>query len=394
MANVLSARRWPPFVRAWRGFSLTLLALAVTPLPALAQNRDYSTYDMFGAISPEIVAVAFAQPYGRALAARFATALTASADKKCLKTKGIAIAKVRDRARAMLLERGAYLIERASAMLDRVAFKDYLRARIGSEGVAEFERMPNDPVVQAYLNADEPAKLVYIAIYVVENIRRYTMLARIELARPISPWERSFPSLDKLDPTDKIDRTLKQMIEGDKTGVLARYFEMTVMAQKPHRDATHGDSHEVRPRRTAGSPRQGQHRPPRGVRRPLRRAALVFDFSPKARRRQGAPAAAQSGRLFGRADQHLCGPGAIELRFGLALNVAHARDIRGIVFADHATTIHGPIATDPADIVEFETGAIRFSTAVSSSCVSGVSKARSTMTRGMAGSPVCQTLSK
>ena len=64
------------------------------------------------------------------------------------------------------------------------------------------------------------------------------MLARIELARPISPWETSFPSLDKLDPTDKIDRTLKQMIESDKTGVLARYFEMTVMAQMPYRDAS------------------------------------------------------------------------------------------------------------------------------------------------------------
>jgi hypothetical protein len=217
---------------------VTLLALAVAPLPALAQNRDYSTYDMFGAIRPEIVAAAFAQPYGRALAAQFATALTASADKKCLKTKGIATAQLRDRARGMLLERGAYLIERASAMLDRVAFKDKLRARIGGEGVAAFERMPNDPVVQAYLKADEPAKLAYIANYVVENIRRYTMIARIELARPISPWEKSFPSLDKLDPTDKIDRTLKQMIERDKTGVLARYFEMTVMAQKPHRDAS------------------------------------------------------------------------------------------------------------------------------------------------------------
>ncbi len=242
MGNVLFVQRCPPLMRAWLCFSVTLLALAVTLLPALAQSRDYSTYDMFGAIRPEIVAAAFAQPYGRALAAQFATALTASADKRCLKTKGIAVAQLRNRARHMLLERGAYLIERASAMPDRVAFKDYLRARIGGEGVAEFERMPNDPVVQAYLKADEPAKLVFIANYVVENIRRYTMIARIELARPISPWERSFPSLDKLDPTDEIDRTLKQMVESDKTGVLARYLEMSVMAQNPHRDAISMDT--------------------------------------------------------------------------------------------------------------------------------------------------------
>jgi hypothetical protein len=214
-----------------------LLALAATPIPALAQSRDYATYDMFGAIRPEIVAAAFAQPYGRELAAQFATALAASTDKRCLKTKGIAIAKLQDRARDMLLKRGVYMIERLSAMPDRVAFKDYLRARIGGEGVAEFERMPNDPVVQAYLTADEPAKLVFIANYVVENIRRYTMIARIELAQSISPWEGSIPSLDKLDPTDDIDRTLKQMVESDQTGVLARYLEMTEMAQKPYRDA-------------------------------------------------------------------------------------------------------------------------------------------------------------
>jgi|GEM_PF-3372449 len=237
MGNVLFVQRCPPSVRAWLCFSVTLLALAVTPLPALAQNRDYSPYDMFGAIRPGMVAAAFAQPYGRALAAQFATALTASADKRCLKTKGIAVARLRDRARGMLLERGAYLIERASAMPDRVAFKDNLRARIGSEGVAEFERMPNDPVVQAYLKADEPAKFAFIAAYVVENIRRYTMIARIELARPISPWEKSLPSLDKLDPTEKIDRTLKQMVERDKKGVLARYLEITAIAYEPYRDA-------------------------------------------------------------------------------------------------------------------------------------------------------------
>jgi hypothetical protein len=113
---------------------------------------------------------------------------------------------------------------------------------IGSEGVAEFERMPNDPVLQAYLNADEPAKLVYIANYVVENIPRYTMIARIEVARPISPWERSFPSLDKLDPTDKIDRTLKQMVERDKKGVLARYLEITAIGYEPYRDAINMDT--------------------------------------------------------------------------------------------------------------------------------------------------------
>jgi hypothetical protein len=145
MGNVLFEQRWPPLVRAWRCLAVTLLALAVTLLSALAQrknelgcgalsmraafppplagegqgrgrpsagvcgapSRDYSTYDMFGAIRPEMVAAAFAQPYGRALAAQFATALTASADKRCLKTKGIALAWLRDRARGMLLERGA-----------------------------------------------------------------------------------------------------------------------------------------------------------------------------------------------------------------------------------------------------------------------------------------------
>ena len=130
-------------------------------------------------------------------------------------TKGIAIASCGIAPAACCWSGVAYLIERASAMLDRWHSRITLRASIGAEGVAEFVLCPP---IRSCRPSSKPTnrQIVYIANYVVENIRRYTMIARIEMARPISPWEKSFPSARQIDPTDKIDRSLKQMIEGTK----------------------------------------------------------------------------------------------------------------------------------------------------------------------------------
>jgi hypothetical protein len=129
------------------------------------------------------------------------------------------------------------MLERLISMTDRAAFKSYLRARIGSEGVAELERLRTDPAVRAYRAVDEPAELAFIAAYIVENIDRYTRISRITLARPISPMAADIASIQNADPTDKIDAQLKEMVANDKSGALARYVEITALAQKPFRDA-------------------------------------------------------------------------------------------------------------------------------------------------------------
>jgi hypothetical protein len=187
------------------------------------------------------VAAAFAQPYGRAIAAEFSAALAETADPDCLKTKRFTKDQVPDRALAMLQKRGAYMLERADAMTDQARFKSFLRARIGANGMTEVERLRNDPLVRAYLAVDEPARLAYVAVAIVEQIQRYAMISRIKFARPFSPLDSDIPAIDKLDPIDKVDGTLKEMVANDKTGTLVRYLELVAMADKPLRDAINMD---------------------------------------------------------------------------------------------------------------------------------------------------------
>ncbi len=216
---------------------LVTLCIAAAPQTATAQSRDYSTYGVFDVVPSDLVAKAFAQPYGRALATQFSDALVEIADPACLKTKGLTSEKLADRARALLLERGVYMLQRTETFLDRAAFKSYLQARLGRDGVAEFERLHTDPAVKAYLAADEPAKLAFFAEYVLENVRRYVMITRVAVKRPFTPLEAPIPSIEALNPTPQVNAKLKEMRANDMSGALARYREMTAMAQKPYRDA-------------------------------------------------------------------------------------------------------------------------------------------------------------
>lgn len=215
---------------------LVALGLAGAPQSANAQGRNFSSF-FLEVVPAKFVAAAFEQPYGRAVAAQFSAALIDSADPACLKAKAITTQQIADRARSMLTQRGAYVLERAAAMNDRAKFKSYLKARIGKDGVAELERLRNDPDVKAYRAVDEPAEHAFIAAYIVENIANYAMINRVELAKPISPIASDIASINAVDPTEKIDEKLKEMVANDKSGKLARYLEMFEMAQKPFADA-------------------------------------------------------------------------------------------------------------------------------------------------------------
>ena len=219
---------------------LIVLGGTVVPYLAMAQDRlprSLSSYVFQNEAPSKLLAAAFGQPYGRAIVAEFAAAVAETADPACLKAKRIAKEQLADRARLMLLERGAYLLEQADSMIDQAAFKTNLRARIGADGVAEVERFRYDPLVQGYLVVDEPARLAYFATYVVENVQRYARIMRIAFARPFSPIDSDIPALDKLDPTEKVDAALKEMVAHDTSGTLARYLELVLIAQKPYLDA-------------------------------------------------------------------------------------------------------------------------------------------------------------
>jgi hypothetical protein len=226
-------------IRALRLPLMTMLSVAASQL-AIAQSRDFSPY-FLEVIPSKFVAAALAQPYGQEVVTQFTAALSDSADPACLRSKAIAKEHLAGRARTLLLERGVYMLERLVSTIDRAAYKSYLHAWIGSEGVAEFERLRTDPAVRAYVTADEPAELAFIAQYIVENIQRYAMIMRISFARPFSPVSSDIPSLDNLDPTDKVNAVLKKIIADDTSGAVRRYSEMEVIALKPFRDAANMD---------------------------------------------------------------------------------------------------------------------------------------------------------
>jgi hypothetical protein len=211
--------------------TMTALALAA---PASAQGDLLYFLDM---VPAKIVPAAFEQPFGRALMTEFVSVMADSADPGCLKTKRITKDKVAERARPILLRRGTYLVRNLIGTIDKPTFRTYLRARLGADGVADFERLPNDPAVREYRAAEEPARLAYIATYILETMDRYATIQRIKLARGISPLNMTNQSILGADPTDKIKARLVEMVAADKSGVVARYAEMTTMAQKPLDDA-------------------------------------------------------------------------------------------------------------------------------------------------------------
>jgi hypothetical protein len=254
-----------PSVKSWisplRAFLLPLLVVlggGTTPQLAIAQSRNFSTY-FLDVVPSKFVAAALAQPYGQAVVMQFAAALNDSADPACLRAKSMTTEQLTARARAMLLERGTYMLERLISMTDRAAFKNYLRARIGSEGVTELERLRANPDVRAYRAVDEPAQLAFIAAYIVENIDRFMRINRIKLARPISPMASDIASIQSADPTDKIDARLKEMVANDKSGAVARYVEITAFAQKPFADAADMNvAKKFGPGQLMARPRKGQ----------------------------------------------------------------------------------------------------------------------------------------
>jgi hypothetical protein len=222
--------------------ALAMLALVwVIPTigPAAAQGGWPSYVADF--VPATVVPAALAQPYGRAFVAEFAQVLAESVDPECRAARGITPEQVAERGRALAVQRGIYLWDRMMGTIDRAAYRSYLRARIGTEGVAEFERLRDEPQVRAYLAAEEPARHALIVVYIFETMERHNTLRRIKLVRGISPYTTSDRSLMDADPTEQVEATLERMVASDTSGVLLRYQEMAAAARKPLNDAVDND---------------------------------------------------------------------------------------------------------------------------------------------------------
>jgi hypothetical protein len=224
--------------------ALSLAVLAVVwMIPALKPSAAQGGLPTYVAdiVPATDIPAAFAEPYGRAFAAEFANVLAESANAECLAARGITKEQLADRARAIAVRRGIYLWDRLVGSIDRAAYKSYLRARIGTEAVAELERLRDDPKVRAYNAVERPARDAYIVSYIFETMERHYMINRIKLVRGISPYSTNDRALIDADPTEKVQAKLKEMIASDTSGVLSRYQEMTAAARKPFSDSIDND---------------------------------------------------------------------------------------------------------------------------------------------------------
>jgi hypothetical protein len=219
---------------------LVMLSVATVPRSTIAQSTPRGgplPLSFLDIVPAEFVSAAFAQPYGRALVTEFAVILGDSANPECLKAKGITKEKLSDSARTILPQRGTFLLKRLIGTIDQATFKTYAPARIGRDGLAEIKRLEDNPNVRTYLDIEKPALLAYVASYIAENVDRYALLNRIKLARGVNPYSSDNQLLIDLDPTQKTEAKLKEMVANDKSGVLERYLGFTAAAQRALNDA-------------------------------------------------------------------------------------------------------------------------------------------------------------
>src|SRR5438874_13825789 len=95
-------------LRIWLFVSAVGLGLAPQ---ATAQRGGLPLY-FVDIVPAKVVPAAFEAPYGRVLMSEFAAVLSDSADADCLKANGASKQKVSEQARAILLRRGTYQMEK------------------------------------------------------------------------------------------------------------------------------------------------------------------------------------------------------------------------------------------------------------------------------------------
>jgi hypothetical protein len=202
------------------------------PKPAAGPSFHYLDNDL-----DEVASAAFSTPFGRLLVAEFAAVLADSADAACLSEKGIDKAAVADRARAILLRRGAQMGRKAGEAVDRATFDAKFAARKGRNANAELGRLRNDPAVREYIALRRPAALADTALLVLENLGRYALIQRIKLVRPVSPVEAVNTAILDLDPSDEANEKADDFVAKSKSRALKRYLELVEAAEAARKES-------------------------------------------------------------------------------------------------------------------------------------------------------------
>jgi len=211
---------------------LAILALAGAP-QCQAQSHAGLTLLVLEITPAELVPAAFAERYGKLLAAEFAEAVRDSANADCLKTKGIERTALAERANRMLLRQARQMFEIIDREIDRAAFDARLRELAGPNVEAERARVRNDPDVQTFLDLWRRLRLAAAADLVIENIDRRALVLRIKLVRQINPMDgKGKEELYNANPTDELNAKLYELVSNSKSDALTRHLELFKAAEK------------------------------------------------------------------------------------------------------------------------------------------------------------------
>src|SRR5499426_4490049 len=160
---------------------------------------------------------AFAQRYGRLLAAEFTEVVSDSADAACLKAKGIDRTALAQRTNDILLRQDRQMFELLDGTIDRAAFDARLRELAGPNAEAERAGLRNDPDVKAFLALYGSLRLAVAADVTIEKLDIAALVLRIKLVRQISPLATGKMELYDANPTDEYLRKIYELGSNSKS---------------------------------------------------------------------------------------------------------------------------------------------------------------------------------
>lgn len=168
---------------------------------------------------------AFAAPYGRALVAELGKSLRASVDPACLQAKGLSDEQLIERGEALIVTWGTRTMEQLASLFDAKAHEAKFTAIAGAGAAAELARLRENDDVKRYLAIERPWRLARAADFVMEQLDRYALLARLKLT-PVSPVAGGNDALLRQNPTETIEAELDAFREKTKSDALERYLEL------------------------------------------------------------------------------------------------------------------------------------------------------------------------
>jgi hypothetical protein len=190
----------------------------------------------------ELAPAAFAQRYGKLLAAEFAEVVRDSANADCLKTKGIERTALAERTNGILLRQARQMFELLDGTIDRAAFDARLRELAGPNVKAEWARVRNDSGVRVFLALYRLLRLAVAADVAIEKLEIAALVLRIKLVRRIHPFNTGKMELYNANPTDEYLAKLNELVSNSKSDALARHLDLVLAAEKALGDTLKRDS--------------------------------------------------------------------------------------------------------------------------------------------------------